>query len=329
MVNTVSQAFEKFRQDLEPLQSEKQAIIKRHTYIRETFSNKIENDGRKHSFLSGSYSRNTLIRPISDVDIVILFDIDEYWGEFKNNPTEMLKLTKEKISETYSDKKIKIQSHSIGIEFSNPPDVDIIPGFIKDYEKDIYFIPDINLREFIMTSPTKHKEIITSHNKLIGGKFIHIIKMFKCWRNKLKDECWSKYGMELKLKSFHLEVFLMNILGTNFSNYAKEFYQVFSKAVKLIDQPCYDPAGLSGRLDKYLTLTQKMKFKEIFIQTSVEIQRLLNLEMQGNNEQAIEGWRGIFGTPFPLPEYSNKSKYNKKLSTEFPPEGKNYTYGEK
>jgi len=227
MTYTVSQAFDEFRQKLEPLPSETEKIQRRHKYLRETFNNKIKNDGRMHSFLSGSYSRNTQIRPIKDVDIVILFDINEYWDRFKNNPSEMLYFSGEKLKATYPNNVINIQSHSIGIHFKDVPDVDIIPGFIRDYQKNIYLIPDINLENFIQTSPTKHKEIISKHNQKLGGKFIHIIKMMKCWRNKLREESLRKYGIELKIKSFHLEVFLINILKMTISNYAKTIYQVF------------------------------------------------------------------------------------------------------
>ena len=328
MARTVSQAFDEFRQNLEPLKSEIEKIITRHTYIREKFSNKIKNDGRKHSFLSGSYSRKTLIRPINDVDIVILFDIDEYWDRFKNNPSELLYFTGKKLKETYPDKKVIVQSHSIGITFKDLPNVDIIPGFIKDYEKEIYLIPNYDLNNFIETSPSKHKDIISNHNQKLGTKFIHIIKMMKCWRNKLREESPRKYGFELKFKSFHLEVFLKNLLKRTTSNYAKDIYQVFSKAAETMDYDCIDPAGLSGKLDGYLLQNQILKFKEIFNETSEKIKILLKFEMKGKDQEAIKGWREIFGHPFPKPIITQKDTYKKDLTTKFPPEGKKYTFGE-
>lgn len=328
MAKTVSQAFEEFRENLEPLESELDNIITRHTFIREKFSNKIKNDGRKHSFLSGSYSRSTLIRPVNDVDIVILFDIDEYWEDFRNNPSELLHFAMEKLKETYPDKKIVLQSHSIGISFKEPPDIDIIPGFIKNYEQEIYLIPNYEVNNFIETSPSRHKSIISNYNKKLGGRFIHIIKMMKCWRNKLRKESISKFGYELNFKSFHLEVFLMNLLKSSSANYARDIYYVFKNAAKLMDHECIDPAGLSGRLDNYLTQNQKAKIKEIFDDTSNKIEILLKLEMEGKYQEAIKGWREIFGHPFPTPLISQKNTYKKDLSTNFPPEGKNYTYGE-
>lgn len=281
-----------------------------------------------HSFLSGSYSRNTQIRPINDVDIVILFDIEEYWDQFKNNPRGMLNFTGENLKETYPDKDIIIQSHSIGIKFKDLPDVDVIPGFIKDYNNEIYLIPNFNLNNFIETSPTKHKAIISRHNQNLGEKFIHIIKMMKCWRNNLVKESVSKYGIELKFKSFHLEIILMNILKNRFSNYAKAIQQVFSKAAENLNQECHDPAGLSGRLDGYLTESQIRILKNVFNNTSENIKSLLRLEMEGKYQEAIEGWRELFGDQFPRPLKTNKKTYKKNLATKFPIEGKNYTYGE-
>ncbi|MHA1987875.1 MAG: SMODS domain-containing nucleotidyltransferase [Promethearchaeota archaeon] len=328
MATTVSQAFDEFRQKLEPSKSEFEKIIRRHKYIREKFSNKIKNDGRKHSFLSGSYSRNTLIRPINDVDIVILFDIDEYWDQFKNNPSELLYFTKKKLEETYPDKKIIVQSHSIGIIFEEPPNVDIIPGFINNYENEIYIIPNYDLNNFIKTSPSKHKEIMSNHNQKLESKFIHVIKMMKCWRNKTREESLRRYGLELKFKSFHLEIFLKNLLKKTTSNYARDIYQVFSKAAEFMDYGCNDPAGLSGKLDDYLSQNQILKFKEVFNDTCEEIKILLKLEMEGKTQEAIKGWRDIFGEPFPKPIITQKDTYKKDLTTKFPPEGKKYTFGE-
>ncbi|MHA1456123.1 MAG: SMODS domain-containing nucleotidyltransferase [Promethearchaeota archaeon] len=323
MPSTVNEAFDEFRRSLEPTESEKENIQTRHSFLRQTFNNKIWNDPRVHSFLSGSYARKTQIRPINDVDIIILFNIEEYWDEFRYNPKALLNFSAEKLRETYPNQKIIIQSHSIGIEFSSQPNVDVIPGFIEDYEEEILLIPDYDYNSFIQTSPTLHKAILSEANKKLGNKLIPLIKMMKCWRNKIK------YETKIKFKSFHLEVFLMNILISEFRNYPQGIYQVFSNAGDELEKKCYDPADLSGRLDSYLSYQEKQTLIDIFDNTSEKIEEFLNLKMKGADQDAIKGWREIFGPPFPRPIQTNRNLYKKNLTTKFPSDGKNYTYGDK
>ena len=325
--STVPQAFDLFLQKLEPKKTSKDAIKKRHIFIRDTFSKKIFNDGRKTSILSGSYARNTQIEPINDVDIIIFFSKEEYWENFESNPIELLLFTQKLIQQTFPDQDKQIQSHSIGIKFQSIPDVDIIPAFIQDNDNEIFIIPDKDLGCYIETSPPTHKKFISNHNELIGKKFIPLVKMMKCWRNKLKREGLNKYGMELKIKSFHLEVFLMNIIQSNFTGYSQCLYSVFSEAGEAINNSCNDPADLSGDLGNYLSFSQKETLTSIFIQTSNKIKKLLEYQAMGDHEKAIEGWHEIFGDPFPLPIRSNKPLYTKKQKTEYPEHGRNFTYG--
>lgn len=319
MVTTVPKAFEQFIKSLIPTEKENESIINRHEYIRKTLSGKVINDKRKPHFLTGSYKRHTQIRPVNDVDIMIILDYYEYWDQFGNDPIALLRFIKQKLKETYPETNIIIQSHSIGLKFSKIPDVDIIPSFLIDEENEIYIIPDKNFSIYIKTSPPKHQTIISEHNLKLKNKFIPLIRIIKKWKS----------SNDIDLKSFHLEIFIMKLITSPFQRYQDALHHFFESATKAIYDSCMDPAGLSGDLADYLTTQDKQNLSKEFLKLSQKIKELNQLEKEGYHQPSIEGWYNIFKEPFPRPIKTSGGKYQSKKSTEFPPEGKNITFGYK
>jgi len=317
MATTVSNAFAEFSKNIEPTQNEIDRMIRRHQYIREKLRNKIYNDPRKLDFLSGSYKRHTQIRPINDVDIMIVLDYERYWQDFGMNPLKLLRFLKKILGETYPSVEMRIQTHSIGLEFKEIPEVDIVPSFLINEKEEIYIIPDKEFSVYIKTSPVKHEKIISDHNKKLKQKFIPLIKILKKWRD----------NNNINFKSFHLEVFSMSILTKQFQNFQGILPYYFENASKVILNTCNDPASLSGDISNYLSEFDKLKLSKKFSETSIFCKNLIELERNGKHQKAIEGWHRILGDPFPKPILTTSSSYKGGKATKFPPEGKNYTFG--
>ena len=320
MVSTVNQAFNDFLKDIEPNDTEKEKIIKRHQYIRESLRGKIKNDNKKPDFLSGSYARHTQIRPINDVDIMVTFDRNEYWDKYGNNPQLFLSFLKRKLREIYPNSDLRTQTHSIGLTFSEVPNVDVVPAFIIDYKQDIYQIPDKDFTRFKETSPPKHQELISDNNKNLNQKFIPIIKTLKKWRQ----------NNNINFKSFHLEIFCINIFKNPFGNYQDGLKIFFNNAPTKILENCYDPLGISGIIDDYLSTEEKIDLSRILKTTSILVNKASKLERDGRQQEAIKQWYQILGDPFPKPimksaSITGSSKSRKR--TKFPPEGRNPRFG--
>lgn len=317
MANTVSQAFSEFQQNLEPTETDRDKIIRRHDFIRARLRGKIINDGRIPDFLIGSYVRHTQIRPVNDVDIMVVFDSDSYRERYASTPQNFLRYLKLKLREIFPETKLRTQPHSIGLKFTQSPDVDIVPAFLEDYENEVFVIPDKDFIEYIETSPKQHQRIITEHNQFLQNKFMRIVKMLKKWRD---------YN-EIELKSFHLEIFTMNVLNRPFINYQGGLLYFFTNASNQIFDRCDDPTQLSGYLDSYLDYESKKRLSKIFHSTSQKIKELNRLEASGKHQEAIAEWRKIFGPPFPKSETRVPNTYSGKRKTDFPPNGKTYTFG--
>lgn len=322
MVSTVNQAFNDFLKEIEIKESEKEKIIKRHQYIRERLRGKIKNDSRKPDFLTGSYARHTQIRPINDIDIMVTFDNDEYWEKYGNNPQLFLSFLKRKLREIYPSSELRTQTHSIGLIFSEVPNVDVVPAFIIDDKLEIYQIPDKEFTRFIKTSPPKHQELISRYNSFLNQKFIPIIKILKKWRE----------NNDINLKSFHLEVFCMNIFKTPFKHFQDGLNLFFSNASTRILQKCLDPIGLSGELDDYLSFEEKMKLSYVFKEKSKLSNKAIELECNGQHQESIDQWNEILGNPFPksiIPSINISGSSKPRKKTKFPSEGRNPKFGYK
>ncbi len=320
MTSTVNQAFNDFLKEIEPNDSEKEKIIKRHQYIRESLRGIIKNDNRKPDFLTGSYARHTQIRPINDIDIMVTFDRDEYWVKYGNKPQLFLSYLKRKLREVYPNSDIRTQTHSIGLDFNEAPNVDVVPAFIINYEEQIYQIPDRKFTRFIRTSPPRHQELISNFNARLNQKFIPVIKILKKWRQTNK----------INLKSFHLEVFCMDIFNAPFGNFQDGVKIFFNNAATKIMEKCIDPIGISGELDDYLSVEEKIKLSKLFSEMANFVNKAIELESRGLHQDSIDQWHQILGSPFPKPIFqsvsiSGSSKSKKK--TNFPPEGRNPRFG--
>ncbi|GMT97627.1 hypothetical protein KH5H1_17460 [Corallococcus caeni] len=67
---TVAQAFERFMQDLRLREGEAREATRQQEFVFNAMRRRL---GPKESILSGSYGRNTAIRPLHDIDLFLVF----------------------------------------------------------------------------------------------------------------------------------------------------------------------------------------------------------------------------------------------------------------
>ena len=82
MATTIKESFEKLRENLETTEPQKSTISTRQQNVREAVE---EEMGAEDSFLTGSYSRKTMIAPLkeADVDIFIVLE-NKYYYHYDN-----------------------------------------------------------------------------------------------------------------------------------------------------------------------------------------------------------------------------------------------------
>lgn len=307
MAMTVSQAFNEFKSRLELSQSFQDKISTHHNAIREWIESY---DPQIKTKLIGSLQRKTRIQPRSndtfDIDILVILGSFERWVAIGGiTPQDALDKVEDIISkhETYDKMGPEADSPTIIINYADNTKVEIVPGYVDNIGQYAdgtpalpkgrgYWIPKRN--RWIIADYDYEAEYISKKNEETDGYLIPTIKMLKAIKR-------NRFPI---MKSYHLEVIAVNIIPTIVSylrnnkykiSYPLLIYRFFLMAKDEIIKSARIPGSKSPNADEYLDFNAKYQLSEIFKKISKYYESLINL----NERNAIEGWRKLFGEPFP------------------------------
>lgn len=133
MATTIPQAFAKLRENLEITDLQASTVSTRQQSVREVLD-----AGMKvlDSFLTGSYSRSTMIAPLSeaDVDIFVVLNAEYYhhYNAQNGGQAGLLDLVKRTLRRTYTQTPdISRNGQAVTIRFTDLT-VDVVPGFYRE-----------------------------------------------------------------------------------------------------------------------------------------------------------------------------------------------------
>ena len=271
-------------------------IESKHNGIREKLTKYIS---LEEDFLTGSYARNTLIKPkneqdMFDVDVFIAFSNDDYGEEDLETLRVIIIKALKKIKENHTELGItninEGQRRSIGLEFGSNFQIDIVPA-IQIKKDALYKIFDKNTLEAIKSNPKLHSKNLTeaNDNSESGStkRLVPIVKLLKSWKREKCDY----------LKSFHLEMLAIKILGDEeIVSYSQGANKFFCNAEEYLQEACLqDPANKENIIDGYLDKDGNRKKVLALIKKEKEISKsAIELEEMGEDEKAKKEWGKIF-----------------------------------
>lgn len=290
---TIQEAFETFRQRLELSETERKDAMQRHTDVRACIRATFDIE---HDFLTGSYARHTKTKPLKDVDIFFcLGEKDRHWRN--KPPQEVLKAFEECLAAKYGADIVDPGRRCVTVEFEkrNPTadeegkvlSNDAVPAYKLG---DCYEIPDRNLGKWIKTNPDIHKEKSTAKNKVMGEKWVPLVKMLKRW-NRSADKPISP--------SFLIEVMALELVDPPFTNYPSEIRRFFAAALEGITKDWADPADLGPPVSDQMTSQKRQEAITALRTAEVQAARAVRLEQQGKTGEALALWREVMGKYFP------------------------------
>jgi len=288
MATTIEAAFREFKSNLEITDPQSATVSTRQQNVRSA----VENDlSVLDSFLTGSYSRHTMIAPLKEADIDIFVVLDSKYFHHYNGqnggPAGLLDLLKSALKRTYpTTPDISRNGQAVTITFTDFI-VDVVPAFIR--QGGGYLIPNSILHNWISTDPRKHDEIWTTHNKAHNGDLVPVIKMVKAWNKTIN----------MFFQSFHLEVLVLQILyNVRISTYSSAVRYFFDKGRDYVTKKNPDPAGYCEDVGAYLT---GQRIAEAVSRFETGYSRALQGEQWGDYyiTTAKQEWRKIFGSYFP------------------------------
>lgn len=291
MAKTILESFRRLKTNLEITGLQESTVSTRQQNVRKVFENELD---VRDSFLTGSYSRHTMIAPLkeADIDIFIILDAKYYYHYNGQNGGQagLLDLVKRTLRKTYSKTPdISRNGQAVTIQFTDFM-VDVVPAFSRNGGG--YLIPNSINQNWISTDPKKHVEIMSAANKEHNNDLVPLIKMIKGWNRTINDY----------FRSFHLEVMALQILGrVTISDYPSGVRYFFDKGRSYVKQKNSDPAGYGGDVGGYLNTQEKInnavsRFETAYTR-SIKAEDYAN---RGYIEDAITMWRKIFGDYFPV-----------------------------
>lgn len=292
-----------------------------HTQLCELPS-KAENFPRLYSgheiFNYGSFSRKTKIRPLDDIDFMLIFSADgttytEYTDSIKltvpETATNLFKLRddngylssrkvankiKNNISKVAQYQKSEIRSSQEAVILnltSYDWTFDIIPAFKTTQESDgrsYYLIPDGN-GHWKKTDPRIDQDRVTAVNKSTDFNVLEFIRIIKYW-NKVQNINFSSYLLE----NIVLNYFENEIIWPTKRTQLQAFFNYLSSAIY---NPVWDPKGLQKDLND-LQYSKKMSIEEKSNKCMNAATQAIKFEDEREFEKADKQWRIIFGEDY-------------------------------
>jgi len=210
---------------IEPTPSQKDGAQRSHLYLRNLMKTGQMEKRITTDFLSGSYSRNTAIRPLDDVDIIFVVD-PMYWAPrpnlartlFLGTPSEpvpalILESFAGAIRYRYSMSSVFVQRRSVRLQLYHL-DIDVVPAIRQGHDPALLRIPDTEADRWIATSPFRHSANAAAANKFQNGMFKPLVKLLKRWNGNLPSTA--------NFKSFAIETLAAQAFKTNKFNSLQE-----------------------------------------------------------------------------------------------------------
>lgn len=288
--------------DIEPSPTTKSDASQAHTDLRKFLRNHPEfNSIHLDTFLSGSYKRDTAIRPRTqdgvvarpDVDIIVVTN-----HSLSCSPKDVLCNLHDVIEDEYSEPRPRLQARSVGV-LTSKADMDVVPIIAPYGIENTLYIPDRKLEAWLVTNPPGHTTWTTQINNETNGYFKPLVKLMKWWR------CHHP-TVSKRPKGFVIECIVAECMSRNETNYAILFTGLLESIVKRYQWSVEagtvpwisDPGVPANSVTSSMTADAFSGFyNKVKAHLSIA-QRALQLS-DSDPEKELELWREIFGIRFP------------------------------
>ncbi len=296
---TPNARFTEFLADIEPSATTKSNASSAHTKLRAILrQDAIFAPLHKNTFLSGSYKRDTAIRPRvkngdahrPDVDIIVVTNHSIY-----DSPQLAVDDVFNVLTRHYTPTNRQARSVSVS---TLTADMDAVP-LIQPYNDGNFYIPDRKHQQWLLTNPPGHTQWTTDMNNATGGRFKPLVKMFKWWRR-------ENPTIAKRPKGFMLEVLAAENMNRRETHYGELFVQLLEALVKRYEYEVSlgivpsvaDPSLPENNIMGGIGFTAfEGLYNKIKLHAAIG-RRALSIEDQ---DKATAKWRQLFGDRFPKP----------------------------
>lgn len=290
---TLLQSIDKLIENISVTDRQEKNIKNSLSNIQTHLKNKDNDLHVKDTFETGSYDRDTIIRPLNDIDLFAVLKQDKWEDENGNLPKPQSVLTKIKnYLNDLSDYKGKVTQDRpcVTIKLSDK-NFDVLPSFEQSWGG--YLIPSHDLQSWTYSNPKQLTTDLDDIHRERTYKVKPTIKAVKYW-NKEND----KY-----IPSYHVEEVAISIFRMySFTNFEQAVRLWFENAEYYLDSSKFKSN------DQYNTAINRIK------KVKEKLQDAKKKYDEGEETKATEIWKEVFGREFPAVEDEEAKDFGRALS---------------
>lgn len=245
------------------------------------------------TFVNGSYERETIIRPLDDVDIFAVLNEEEWSDEYGNLPKPQAVLTKIKTklnSISHYEGKVTQDRPCVTITLSKI-NFDVLPSFKQNYGG--YLIPNYDLESWLYSNPEELTTNLNDSHRNNGYRIKDLVKAIKYWNRENKK----------LLPSFHIEETVISYYNiNNFSNFEEGIRLWFDNAEYYLNKAKFKT---QNHFDEGIKKVKKVKEKLNIAKEHLD---------KKENIEAIQIWKEIFGKEFTVSDINEAKTFSQNLS---------------
>lgn len=246
------------------------------------------------TFTNGSWERDTIIRPLNDIDLFAVLNRKKWQDEHGNLPSPQSVLTKMKnYLNGLPDYKDKVYQDRpcVTIKLSDK-NFDVLPSF--SLLGGGYYIPTHDLKTWTFADPQQLTKDLNDTHKQQNYRLKPLIKAMKYWNRDFNEKL---------IPSYHVEEAAINIFKINgIKNYEAAIRLWFNNA----EYNLYSHKFKSN--DQYLVALKRIK------KVRDKLNDAKKLYDDGKESEATQIWKDIFGKEFPSIESEEARNFAKSLT---------------
>ena len=290
------QQFLDFLSEIEPSTSTKDVCASAHSSLRTKLAG---HETYRHihvnTFLSGSYARNTALRPRMsngtlrrpDVDIIVVTSYTQW-----DSPSEVIATLRRTLKQLGYEE-IESNRRSVCVKLGSV-EMDVVPVIAT--ANGGWLIADKSEERWLVTNPMGHNHWATAVNKQANGNFKPLVKMLKWWRRENLPHLRRPKG------------FILEAMVADLMDYAENSYEeLFAKLLERISAEYQwlaatgqvphleDPSVPGNNVFSRVKSEEFKRFHDMAVSHAALVRRA---QKEPNADKALELWQRVFGDRF-------------------------------
>lgn len=298
-MSLVDQAFSVYLSRITPPETEMRAARRSHNAVRAF----LQNDDYfgpmiVNSFLNGSYARNTVVRPIKDVDIIVVVGLD--W--LKASPASAMESLRRKLAQRYDERRTQRQRRAVRITLYDMQ-LDVLLAVAPGKNGGPLRIPDRDKGKWIETHPKAQLEFTKRMRTATAGNYGPLVRLLKWWSA-------SRVAAADRPSSFVLECVAYHAIAGHPKRFSGSLANAFASLLSVINEKDFgraerwlswhpflpDPALTHLNVAERWTAQQADRLRA---KLQVSLRRIAELERSRSQDTEVKKWKVILGEPFP------------------------------